>query len=152
MALRRLIVSAGGDLIVGRKAKVSYVNACPCHRTFEDEQLCINEDPIKLILTMSVDKELIGTEFVSQAFSKKENDDNLCFCLIYLDEEDDRFYCLSQNRRILVSGEEVTSDDMKRALEMLVPENTLYEPELCNECLYNVLTSLKKSGNASCFI
>ncbi|MFW9870681.1 MAG: hypothetical protein ACFFEL_13725 [Candidatus Thorarchaeota archaeon] len=150
MTLQRLIVSTGGDYIIGRKARVNYVNACPSHRVFEDEQLCINEDPIRLIVMMNVDKDLIGSEFVSQSFSKKENSDNLCFCLIYLNDEEVKFYCLSQKKRIQVSGEEISSEEMIRALEMLVPENTLYQPELCNECLYNVLSSIKNSGKASC--
>lgn len=137
---------------MSRKAKVKYVNSCPNHRVFENEQLCINEDPIKLIVTMNVDKELIGSGFVSKSFSNKKNGDNLCFCLIYLDEDDDRFYCLSQKKRIQVCGEDVTSEDMKKAMEILVPENALYKPEFCNKCLYNVLTSLKNNGNSSCSI
>jgi hypothetical protein len=152
MTLGRVIVSIGGDYVVSRKARVKYVNSCPCLRIFEDEQICINEDPIKLIVTTNVEKELIGSAFASESFSNKDNSDNLCFCLIYLNEDEDRFYCLSQKKRIHICGEEVTSEDMKRALEMLVPENSIYKPELSNECFYNVLTSLKTSGNSSCSI
>ncbi len=138
--------------MVGRKDRARYVNACPCHRKFEDEQLCINEDPIKLVVTFDVNKELIESEFIHESFAKGKEKDNLCFCLIYLDEDEDRFYCLSQDRQIQVQGREVSSEDMQRALEMLVPENSLYEPELCNECLYNVLVSLKSNVNASCSV
>ncbi|MHA2359694.1 MAG: hypothetical protein ACXAB5_05440 [Candidatus Thorarchaeota archaeon] len=131
---------------------MNYVNACPCHRVFEDEQLCINEDQVKLIVTFDVNKDLMGTEFIPKSFAKGRGEDNLCFCLIYLEQSEDRFYCLSQEKRIQVRGEEVSSKDMQRALEMLVPENSLYEPELCNECLYNILASLKENGEASCSI
>lgn len=123
-----------------------YVNACPCHRIFENEQLCINENPVKLIVTFDINKELIGSEFIPQSFTRIKEADNLCFCVIYLDESENRFYCLSQDRRIQVQGEEVRGDEMKKALKMLIPENTLYEPELCNECLYNVLALLKNIG------
>lgn len=101
-------------------------------------------------MTFDINKDLMGTEFIPQSFTKKREEDNLCFCLIYLDEDEDRFYCLSQEKRIQVRGEPVSGEDMRRALEMLIPENSLYEPELCNECLYNVLTSMKKNGRASC--
>ncbi|MFX1484557.1 MAG: hypothetical protein ACFFCP_15365 [Promethearchaeota archaeon] len=49
--------------MVSSKDKANYVKACPGHRTIEDEQICINEDPIKHIVTFDVNKNLIGTEF-----------------------------------------------------------------------------------------
>ncbi|MFW9813941.1 MAG: hypothetical protein ACFFF9_15875 [Candidatus Thorarchaeota archaeon] len=138
--------------MVGGKERVMYVDACPCHRRFEDEQLCINEDPIKVIVTFDINKDLMMSEIVTESFTRGKEKDDLCFCLIYLDEEEDRYYCLSQDRRIQVQGNEVSGEEMQRALEMLVPENSQYEPDLCNECLYNVLVSMKENRKASCSV
>ena len=138
--------------MTGRKERVMYVNACPCHRSFADEQLCISEDPIRVIVKFDINKDLMMSEIIPESFTERKEKDDLCFCLIYLDEEEDRYYCLSQEKRIQVQGNEVSSEEMQQALEMLVPENSLYEPDLCNECLYNVLASLKGNGNASCSV
>jgi hypothetical protein len=136
--------------MTGRKERVMYVNACPCHRSFADEQLCINEDPIRVTVKFDINKDLMMSDIVPESFTVREERDNLCFCLIYLDEAEDRYYCLSQDRRIQIQGSEISGEEMERALEMLVPEKSFYEPDLCNECFYNVLVSLKGNGNASC--
>ncbi|TFH03681.1 MAG: hypothetical protein E4H14_16295, partial [Candidatus Thorarchaeota archaeon] len=58
------------------------VKQCPCFREFEGEQLCINDDYLRKMVTIDVDTELIGSKHVSEEFLRtKSNADDLCFCL-----------------------------------------------------------------------
>jgi len=100
--------------------------------------------------TIDVDTDLIGSSHVSDEFinSKTEHDD-LCFCLAYLGE-DGLYYCMSQQQDIKVRGQQVSKDEMQRALDILAPENSRFSSVLCGECLYNILAALKDEGEAAC--
>ena len=126
------------------------VKECPCFRDFEGEHLCVNDNHIRKMVTIDVDTELIKSQHVSQEFiNSKSNDDDLCFCLAYLGE-DELYYCMSQQRNIKVQGQEVRKDEMRRALEILAPEHTRFSSVLCGECLYNIIAALKEQGDATC--
>ena len=126
------------------------IKQCPCFRTFEGENLCVNDDYVRKMVTIDVDTELIGSEHVSQEFIKnKTNDDELCYCLAYLGE-DELLYCMSQQRNIKVRGEQVDKREMQRALEILAPENARFSSVLCGECLYNIIAAFKEEASPSC--
>ena len=126
------------------------VKQCPCFREFEGEQLCVNDNYIRKMTTIDVDTELIGSKHVSDEFinSKTEQDD-LCFCLAYLGE-DELYHCVSQQQDIKVQGQQVRKEEMQRALEILAPENARFSSVLCGECLYNIIAALKDEGEAVC--
>ncbi|MBE0526732.1 MAG: hypothetical protein IH631_07300, partial [Candidatus Thorarchaeota archaeon] len=99
------------------------VKQCPCFREFEGEQICINDDYLRKMVTIDVDTELIGSEHVSKEFLKtKSNADYLCFCLAYL-VEDELYHCMSQQQNIKIRGQEVSKEEMKQSLELLAPDN-----------------------------
>jgi len=126
------------------------VKQCPCFREFEGEHLCINDSELKKIVTIDVDTDLIGSEHVSEEFLKvKTRDDDLCFCLAYLGE-DELYYCMSQQENIKIRGQLVSKNEMKQALEILAPENVQFSSVLCGECLYNIILALKDDDVPSC--
>jgi hypothetical protein len=129
---------------------MEFVKQCPCFREFEGEHLCINDTEIRKMITIDVDTDLIGSTHISQEFinSKSEQDD-LCYCLAYLGE-DERYYCMSQQRYIKVRGEEVSMEEMQKALEILSPKSALFSSVLCGECLYNIIAALKEDEPAAC--
>jgi hypothetical protein len=57
---------------------------------------------------------------------------------------------MSQQRYIKVRGEEVSMEEMQRALEILSPESALFSSVLCGECLYNIIAALKEDEPATC--
>jgi hypothetical protein len=126
------------------------VKECPCFREFEGEQLCINDSNLRKMVTIDVDSDLIGSKHVSEEFLRtKSNEDDLCFCLAYLG--DDGFYhCMSQQKNILIRGQEVRKEEMQQALDILAPENARFSSVLCGECLYNILVALKDEKPPSC--
>jgi len=129
---------------------VSLVKQCPCFRDFEGEHLCVNGNYVKKMVTIDVDTELIGSKHVSDEFiSSKTNEDDLCFCLAYLGD-DEFYYCMSQQQIIKVQGQLVSKEDMRRALEMLAPENARFSSVLCGECLYNIIAAMKNNEEATC--
>ena len=100
--------------------------------------------------TIDVSMELIGSKHISDEFiSSKTKDDDLCFCLAYLGE-DELYYCMSQQQDIKVRGQQVSKEEMDRALEILAPENARFSSVLCGECLYNIIAALKDEGEAAC--
>ena len=126
------------------------VKQCPCFREFEGEQLCINDDNLRKMVTIDVDTELIGSSHVSEEFLRiKSIEDDLCFCLAYLGE-DELYHCMSQQQNIKIRGQEVNKEEMKQALEILAPENARYSSVLCGECLYNIIAALKEEGHEAC--
>ena len=126
------------------------VKQCPCFREFEGEQLCVNDKEIRRMTTIDVSAELIGSKHISEEFiSSKTNDDDLCFCLAYLGE-DELYHCMSQQRDIKVRGQQVSKGEMQRALEILAPENARFSSVLCGECLYNIIAALKEEEPAAC--
>ncbi|MHA1636271.1 MAG: hypothetical protein ACTSW8_04970 [Candidatus Thorarchaeota archaeon] len=126
------------------------VKECPCFREFEGEQICINDNVLRKMVTIDVDTELIGSKLVSEEFLRtKSNEDDLCFCLVYLGE-DELYHCMSQQQNILVRGQEVSKEEMQQALEILAPENARFATVLCEECLYNIIAALKDEGYQSC--
>ncbi|MHA1135897.1 MAG: hypothetical protein ACTSSE_05365 [Candidatus Thorarchaeota archaeon] len=126
------------------------VKECPCFREFEGEQICINDNVLRKMVTIDVDTELIGSKLVSEEFLRtKSNEDDLCFCLVYLGE-DELYHCMSQQQNILVRGQEVSKEEMQQALEILAPENARFATVLCEECLYNIIAALKDEGYRSC--
>ena len=123
---------------------------CPCFREFEGEQICINDNVLRKMVTIDVDTELIGSKLVSEEFLRtKSNEDDLCFCLAYLGE-DELYHCMTQQQNILVRGQEVSKEEMQQALEILAPENARFSTVLCGECLYNIIAALKDEGHPSC--
>lgn len=126
------------------------VKQCPCFREFEGEHLCVNDNYVKKMITIDVDTELIGSKHVSDEFiNSRSNDDDLCFCLAYLGE-DELYYCMSQQRDIKVRGQQVSKAEMQRALEILAPENAQFSSVLCGECLYNIIAALKDELGPAC--
>ncbi|OLS31701.1 MAG: hypothetical protein ThorAB25_00030 [Candidatus Thorarchaeota archaeon AB_25] len=126
------------------------VKQCPCFREFEGEHLCVNDNYVKKMITIDVDTELIGSKHVSDEFiNSRSNDDDLCFCLAYLGE-DELYYCMFQQRDIKVRGRQVSKAEMQRALEILAPENAQFSSVLCGECLYNIIAALKDEVDPAC--
>ena len=126
------------------------VKQCPCFREFEGEQLCVNDREIRKMTTIDVSRELIGSKHVSEEFiNSKTKDDDLCFCLAYLGV-DELYYCMSQQQDIKVRGQQVSKEEMDRALETLALENARFSSVLCGEYLYNNIAALKDEGNATC--
>jgi len=126
------------------------VKQCPCFREFDGEYLCINDSELKKMVTIDVDTNLIGSEYVSEEFLKvKTNEDDLCFCLAYLGD-DELYYCMSQQESIRIRGQLVSKNEMKQALEILAPENVQFSSVLCGECLYNIIAALKDESNPAC--
>jgi hypothetical protein len=126
------------------------VKQCPCFREFEGEHLCVNDNYVKKMVTIDVDAELISSKHVSDEFiNSRSNDDDLCYCLAYLGE-DELYYCLSQQRDIKVRGQQVSKAEMLRAVEILAPENVRFSSVLCGECLYNIIAALKEEVGPAC--
>jgi len=119
------------------------VKQCPCFREFEGEQLYINDDSLRKMVTIDVDTDLIGSKHVSEEFLRtKSNEDDL--------GEDELYHCMSQQQNIKIRGQEVSKEEMKQALEILAPDNARFSSVLCGECLYNIIAALKDEGLASC--
>ena len=125
------------------------VKQCPCFRDFEGEYQCVNDNYVRKMITIDVDTELIGSDHVSEEFiNSKTDDDDLCYCLAYLGE-DELYYCMSQQQNIKVQGQKVSREEMQRALEILAPENARFSTVLCGECLYNIIVALRDEGEAA---
>jgi hypothetical protein len=50
------------------------IKQCPCFREFEGEKLCVNDKEIRKMITIDVDTNLIGSEYVSQEFINSKTD------------------------------------------------------------------------------
>jgi hypothetical protein len=124
-----------------------FVKGCPCFRQFGDERVCLNNDDVLPVNSISVD-----TTFFDDITSHRELDDmksdneSMCYLLIFLDRETGDCFCVSQNRRIRIDKKDVSVSDIDCALQFVTNTEKSEDGLLCSECLYKYLRTL---GEAS---
>lgn len=129
------------------REEATFVKGCPCFRQFGDEQVCLNNDDVLPVNSISLD-----TTFFEHINSHRElgemksDNESLCYLLIFLDREIGHCYCVSQNRRIRIDNKDVSVSDIDSALQFVTNAQKSSEGLLCSECLYKYLVTL---GEAS---
>jgi len=129
--------------IVGKKAKIQVVRGCPCFKRFGDETLCVNDDDILEVEMIEVDPSLFSFHETKEDMEKEiAPEDDVCYCSVYMNPEDNRVYCVSQGWPLRIHGRYVPADEMRDAFRFLSTKDLSAPAEICSECIYKFLLTL----------
>jgi hypothetical protein len=116
------------------------IKGCPCYREFGDEKVCLNNDDVLPIISISVDPSFFAESQSPEELLKfKSSRKNMCYLLVFLDETDDKVYCVSQGQRIRINNCDVKSSDVLDALQFVTSTEQSSDGVVCSDCLYKYL-------------
>ncbi|MGV9170292.1 MAG: hypothetical protein ACOC38_10180 [Promethearchaeia archaeon] len=132
------------NLIVGKnKKEIQVVRGCPCYKVFGDENLCVNDDDILEVEVIEVDPSLFSLHETKEDMEEEiAHEDNICYCSVYMNPEDNRVYCVSQGWPLRIHGRYVPADEMRDAFRFLSTKDLSAPAEICSECIYKFLLTL----------
>ena len=116
------------------------IKGCPCYREFGDEKVCLNNDDVLPIISISVDPSFFSESQSPEDLLKfKSSRKNMCYLLVFLDETNDKVYCVSQGQRIRINKCDVKSSDVLDALQFVTSTEQSSDGVVCSDCLYKYL-------------
>jgi len=116
------------------------VKGCPCYREFGDEKVCLNNDDVLPIISISVDPSFFAeSQSPKELLKFKSSRKNMCYLLVFLDKADDKVYCVSQGQRIRINKCDVKSSDVLDALHFVTSTEQSSDGVVCSDCLYKYL-------------
>ncbi|MGY5876951.1 MAG: hypothetical protein RTU30_14470 [Candidatus Thorarchaeota archaeon] len=119
------------------------VKGCPCYKELGDEKICVNDDDVLPIRAISVDPSFFAKiDCVDNLSEYKSDRANMCYLLIYLDEDKDNVYCVSRGIRLHINNQEVKASDIKSALNFVTSKEMSANGVVCSSCLYKYLITL----------
>lgn len=125
------------------KGKIQVVRGCPCYKVFGDETLCVNADDILEVEVIEVDPSLFALHQTKEEMEKEvAPEDDICYCSVYMNPEDNRVYCVSQGWPLKIHGRYVPADEMRDAFRFLSTKDLSAPAEICSECIYKFLLTL----------
>lgn len=121
------------------------MNGCPCYKEFDGgkEKVCVNNDDVVEIKPIS-----IATSFFHSIDSFEDlqdltsDKDNVCYLLVYLDDEKNKAYCVSQGKKLVINQNDVRADDLRDALRFVNLGSDSTDGEICSSCMYKYLVTL----------
>lgn len=135
---------ADSTIITGNNDdRIQLVRGCPCLREFGEERVCLNNDDILPIKSITIDPHFFAQLESVEALRDFETDrDDLCYGLLNLDPRDGRVYCVSQGKAIIINSHYIRAGDVKEALNFVVPSQMGSDDVVCSACLYKYLVTL----------
>ncbi|MGY5854280.1 MAG: hypothetical protein RTU92_11985 [Candidatus Thorarchaeota archaeon] len=133
------------SIILGGTKNVAtrLVKGCPCYKELGDEKLCVNDDDVLPIRAISVDPSFFAKiDCVDELSEYKSDSANMCYLLIYLDDDKDNVYCVSRGIRLHINNQEVKASDIKSALNFVTSKEMSTNGVVCSSCLYKYLVTL----------
>lgn len=115
------------------------IGTCPCLGFVDGVAVCLNGGSLEEVEHFDIHPDLLGL-LSNDASEGMDNTLTMCFGCVRVD--DDGFVrCASQETRVVIRNHELTSVDLETALETFPKDKYSSDQDICNECLYKVLTS-----------
>ncbi|MFW9849201.1 MAG: hypothetical protein ACFFF4_08670 [Candidatus Thorarchaeota archaeon] len=134
--------------VLGRDSEVSQgsirvVRGCPCYKVFGNERLCVNDDDVLEVEVIEVDPSLFAFNLDKESMEKERaQEGNICYAAIYVNNPDNKVYCISQGWVLRIHGKDVPGNDLEDALQFLSTKDLTDSAEICSECLYKFILTL----------
>lgn len=132
------------NLLGERSQPDDLVKGCPCYKEFDDgEKVCLNNDDVVEIKPISIAKSFFSNiESFEDLQNLKTEKENVCYLLVYLDDEKDKAYCVSKGEKLVINGNDVHADDLRDALQFVNLGGESTDGEICSTCMYKYLITL----------
>ncbi|TFG07375.1 hypothetical protein EU522_00775 [Candidatus Thorarchaeota archaeon] len=119
------------------------VRGCPCYKEFGVEKVCLNNDDVLPINSISVDPGFFGqTNSIDDLAAFNSDNPSMCYLLIYLDEESGHTFCVSQGQELLINSKAVSTTEIQAALQFVLASEKASDGIVCSSCLYKYLMTL----------
>jgi hypothetical protein len=129
----------GGTTSIDQKL----VKGCPCYKEFGVEKVCLNNDDVIPINSISVDPGFFGqAKSIDELTPFKSDKPSMCYLLIYLDEKSGNTYCISQGQELRINNKLVSASEIEAALQFVVASEQSSDGIVCSSCLYKYLMTL----------
>jgi hypothetical protein len=127
-----------------RQGSIRLVRGCPCYKVFGDEKLCVNDDDVLEVEMLEIDPALFAFHQDREGMlQEKADEDNSCYCSIYVNYPDNKVYCISQGWILRIHGKDVPGNDLEDAMQFLSTKDLNdSSAEICSECLYKFILTL----------
>jgi len=114
------------------------IGTCPCLGFVDGVPVCLNGGSLEEVELFNIHPDLL--ESLSNDVTEKTDALPMCFGCVRVD--DDGFVrCASKETQIVIRDHELTFADLEVALENFPKDKYSSDHDICNECLYKVLTS-----------
>lgn len=133
----------GTSLLNSGEGPFKLVKGCPCYKEFGTEKVCVNNDDVQPINSISIDPTFFGLMDSREGLAEfKSSNEGMCYLLISLDAEDGRAYCVSQGRQLKINNRDIQASDIKDALQFVSTKDITTDGVVCSSCLYKYLVTL----------
>ncbi|TFF92440.1 hypothetical protein EU545_00995 [Candidatus Thorarchaeota archaeon] len=103
----------------------------------------MNDDIIREMTVIPTHPNLFAFHSDKEGMEQEMADeDDICYCSIYINYPDNRVYCISQGWVLRIHGRDVPGSDLEDALQFLSTKDLNDSAEICSECLYKFLLTL----------
>jgi len=134
-----------GTPIVGEPTATSQklVKGCPCYKEFGVEKVCLNNDDVLPVNSISIDPGFFGqAESIQELIPFRSDKPEMCYLLIYLDDSTGNTFCVSQGQEIRINRKVVAANEIKAALHFVIASEQSSDGIVCSSCLYKYLMTL----------
>ncbi|MFX1368823.1 MAG: hypothetical protein ACFFAY_09515, partial [Promethearchaeota archaeon] len=119
------------------------VKGCHCYKEFGLEKVCLNNDDVLPINSISVDPGFFGqAKSIDDLSPFKSDKPSMCYLLIYLDEKSGNTYCVSQGQELRINSKFVSASEIEAALQFVIASEQSGDGIVCSSCLYKYLMTL----------
>ena len=118
------------------------IRGCPCLEESNGETFCLNclNNELREVFHCDIDRSLIQI-----LIQYNDHNDDVCFNSVY-PGDNDIVYCLSQKVPITLKGHSLRASELNAAIDLLRLLTAKQELEICNSCMYMLLTSLVENS------
>jgi hypothetical protein len=103
----------------------------------------VNDDIIREMTVIPTHPSLFAFHSDKEGIEQETtDDDDICYCAVYINYPDNRVYCISQGWVLRIHGRDVPGSDLEDALQFLSTKDLNDSAEICSECLYKFLLTL----------
>ena len=132
----RILIGTSDDCI-------RLVQGCPCYREFGDESVCLNNDDILPISSISVDPRFfVSLSSHADLAEFKSDKEDMCYLLINLNKDDGHAYCVSRSKILTINNQPIHASDIENALQFVPISGVGDNHVICSSCLYKYLVTL----------
>jgi hypothetical protein len=119
------------------------VKGCPCLKEFGREKVCLNNDDVMPITTITIDPVFFGSATSIEDLTElRSNSESMCYCLVFLDRNSEHTYCVSQGQIVRINGRRVKASEIHAALQFVTASEQAGDGVICSSCLYKYLLTL----------
>jgi len=144
-----LIAPGPADLRLGTSLSdsgeglIKLVKGCPCYKEFGSEKVCVNDDDVQPISSISIDPTFFGLIDSRESLAEfKSSSDAMCYLLIALDDQDGYAHCVSRGKQLKINNRDILASDIEGALQFVSTKDISTDGVVCSSCLYKYLVTL----------